>query len=950
MVTKRLPVGIKRVNWFDGMQVDRDDMVDEQTRHKNIDAANIHNFFSSGIIVDSTIPRVVLDTNTPSTAQQAMIDAHAFDGQSVYDNNDQVSDVVKGVQLSVTLSDVLLDGAAQTKISIIGDTFGDELEHDDLVFEENGTQITRGRYKKIRSIILNGFAGNLRGSADNAIDADGYLVGRCLIVEADSLEASPDTVLTHQTAQPNKFFDDFVPAHWNITTTAMFDTAIRADDGAKSFSDLNIGLESYQQRTLAANDVTTKIGQKFQANGNNIQKISILLSSEYDSTDGYDFSGSIVMSIYELQTNVSCPVSPVPDTAEDFDPDPRIIGQMALDKSDLEKQGVVMDGYTQIVDFVFTNTNISDPIRSPLTPGNYYAFTIHRSGDTSTGNLLVEEAPHRAETGYMIVYDGSQWVNVKDSDMWYVAYGDYVKAADGVAYEDGIGIEVPKTQKDSTNTEAPYVSGPHEFSIVTRDAYNYIVMETQSEYSDPTQDQRTGNLIASRVKPIPGFSLISLSSLNTLLESNPTPLLLGCTRDRNPRANIEEVTGTTEIVGLARRNEFNVLYPDADLQQHNWVGSLLIPNSTSCCETYRIIKSEMIYDAYGDVNGDGEISIDDVVALQALRQSYLNYTEAILGPGLGTNIIDLSTSMAQQFVVDGYVDIEVLLRSDVDANGIINNVDEGLIEDFVNKISSSFSAGSTFPRMQFTVENLTDPLSTAAIIPSTCSSFTTVPFANINWKIQYYPTWIPDLVTVHDARRKLATTISDPVSGCDGGQNNFFIPGDLMLGGEMLNPDGTDFRIDFEMTHLSLHIPITDAYGSPVFIDGYTGILLFDTFVAEEAAGKTTSGFDAMKYSDNSYVQATDFDDGKVKIAASIQSTASNFTVPFSGDITDIVGLNYDPDTSLMTLYMADGYEAIAEPAIRTKILVEVFLKKAGFRNPTQEITDDEMRALLGIV
>jgi len=941
MVTKRLPVGIKRVNFFDGMQIDRDDMVDEQTRNKDTDAADVLNFFSSGVIVDTTTPNVVLDTNSLSATQQALFASNSFDGQNIYDNSDVVSDVIKGVLLSVTLSDVSLDGRAQTKISIIGDTFGDALVHDDLTFNQNGTQITCGRYKKIRSIIFSDFAGNVRGSAANAVDIDGYLAGRCLIIESDALEASTDTILASQTSQPNKFFEDFVPASWTVTVTQMLDTAIRADDDAKSLADLDIGLYSAQKRELVENDVTTKIGQKFQSDGNNIQKISVLLSTKYDATDGYNWSGSVILSLYKLQTEVTCPVSPVPDNAVDFDPDPRILAQLSLDKAELAKQGIILDGYTQIVDFVFTNTNISDPIRSPITPGDYYVFTLHRSGDTSMGTILIEESPQRAETGYMVVYDGSQWVNIKDSDMWYVVYGDYIKIADGVAYVDGVGIEVPKVQKDSTNTEAPYVSGPHEFSVVTRDAYNYIIMDRESEYSDPTQDQRNGNLITSRVRPVPNFSLISLSRLNTLLTTNPTPVLIGCARDRNPRANVSTVTGTTEIIGLARRNEFNVLYPDADLQQHNWDGSLLVPNSTTCCATYRIIKTEMFYDAYGDINGDGNINNTDIVALQAIRQSFLTYA--------GTNNIDLSTVAAQQFVADGYVDIEVLLRADVDGNGIINNIDEGLIEDFVNKIIFSFPAGSTFPRMQFTVENLTN--TTTPNIPSVCPSFSVVPFVDVDWQIEYFATWTPDLVIVHDARRKLVTTITDPVSGCDGGQNNLFVPGDLLLGGEILNPDGTSFRIDFEMTHLSLHIPITDAYGTPVLIDGYTGLLLFDTFVAEESNGKTASGFSAMKYSDNSYVQAADFTDGKIKIAPSIQSTSTSFTVPFGGgDIPDIVGLNYDPNTSLMTLYLADGYESLAEPAIRTKILVEVFLKKAGFRNPTQNITDDEMRALLGIV
>lgn len=949
MVTKRLSVDVKEVNWFDGLKVDRDDMVDEQSRHKDIDAANVHNFFSSGVVVNSASPSVILDTDNLSSTQQSLFDSNVFDGQNVYDNSDSVSDVIKGVQLSVTLSGVALDGKAQTKVSIIGDTFGGSLVYDNLIFEQNGTQITQGRYKKIRSIIFKDFAGNVRGSSAYAV-VDGYLTGRCLITEADSLEASKYTILAEQRAQPNKFFSDFIPANWSDTISYMFDTAIRADDNAKSIDDLDIGMSSYQTRTLDANDVTTRIGQKFQANGNNIQKISVLLSTSYDSTDGYDWSGSIILSVYELQADVSCPVSPVPDNAEDFDPDPRIIGQLALDKDDLEKQGVVLDGYSQIVDFVLTNTNISDPIRSPITPESYYAFTLSRSGDTSKGTIVIEEAPHRAETGYMIVYDGTEWINVKDSDMWFAVYGDYVKIADGIAYEDGIGIEVPKLDENSAGVEVPYISGPHEFSVVTRDAYNYIIMEQELEYSDPTQDQRTGDNISSRVKPSPSFSLISSSSLSTLLESNPTPLLIGCARDRNPRANITSITGTTEIVGLARRNEFNILYPDADLLQHNWVGSLLTPNSTSCCATYRIIKTEVLYDAYGDVNGDGNITSADVIALQQIRQDYLDYTEAVLGAGLGTNIIDLSSSTAQQFVIDGYVDIEYLLRSDVDGNGIINNVDEGLIEDYVSKIISSFSVGASFTRMKLTLENLTNPLSTSVLIPTTCSSFTSVPFSSINWKIDYLPTWIPDNVIVHDSRRKLATTITDSVSGCNGGTNNFFIPGDLLLGGDLKNPDGTGYDIDFEMTHLSLHVPITDAYGTPIFIDGYTGILLFDTFVAEDENGKTASNFNAMKYSDNTYVQSGDFIDGKVKIAPSIQSTASNFTVPFGGNITDIIGMNYDPDTSLMTLYLEDGYEQIAQPAIRTKILVSVYLKKSGFANQTQEITDDEMRSLLGII
>lgn len=941
-------VGIKATNWTDGMRVDKDDMVDEQSRNQNIDAANINNFFSSGVLSLNETNNVILDTDNLNSTQQSLLTSNLFDGQNVYDRTNTVSDTINGVQLAITMSNVALDGYATTKIAIFGDTFGGDFVSDELTFEYNGTQITKNRYKKIRSILFNNFAGNQRGSKSFAM-SDGYLSGRCLITEVDALQISPDTIMASQTAQPSQFYGNFLPADFLTTTNTMLDVAIKADDSAKSISDLDIGLASFAKRELVANDVTTQIGQKFLAQGTNIQKISVLLSVKYDATDGYDFSGNINLSLYELQTDVDCPVSPIPDDAVDFDPDPRTLAQLSLSAADLRNQGVILDGYAQVVDFVLTNTNISDPSRSPITDGNYYLFTISRSGDTSTGTIQIEEATHRTEYGYMTVYNGSVWTNVKESDMWYAVYGDYAKITDGVAYTDGVGIEVPRVQENSLGVVEQYVEKLKEFSTVTRDAYNYVIMDKTTSFSDPTQNQRTGNSVSSRARPVPNFSLINSTNLTTLLSSNPLPLLLGCIRDRNPRGNLSSVTGTTETIGLARRNQFNILYPGADLLQHNWNGSLLIPNSTSCCATYRIIKTEIFADAYGDVNGDGVIDNTDITYLQSIRQSFLTYSEAVLGAGNGTSDIDLSTSTVQQFIADGYVDIEDLLRADVNGDGIINGTDEGLINNYVDKDINSFSAGSTFPRIQFTVENLTNPETTSAVIPTTCSSLSTVPFVSVPWRIDYFATWSPGLLFTADGRRKLATTISDGASGCNGGQNNFYVPGDLLIEGNLKNPDGTIFANDFEMTHLSLHIPITDAYGASLLIDGYSGILLFDTFVAESSGGQTSSRFNAMKYFDGTYVQPSDFASGKVKISASLQSTSTSFNSPFGSSIDNIVGLNYEPSTSLMTLYLADGYEALAIPAIRTKVLIEVYLKKAGFQNATQSITDDEVRALLGL-
>jgi len=957
MATRRLDVDVPRVNWFDGLSVTEDDMDDEQSRNIGIDAATVNNFFGSGVLNHSLADTTFLDTDSLNSQQQALLDAYSFDGQNVYIGSSltSVSDEVQGVQIAVTLTGVDLDGTESTKVSIIGDEFGDNLIHDDLIFHENGTQITRGRYNNLRSIIFNDFSGNLRGSrapARESSDVYEELVGRCVVREARSLEVSPDPIIASQMDQPTRFFNSFSPAQVGDTVSSMLQDAIGAD---KSVADLGIGFLATASRSLAPNDVSTMVGQKFLANGSNIQKVSILLSVKEDTTvlpaDAYNWSGSITMTIYELQTDVSCPTDPVPDNAVDFDPNPTIITQLSLDSDDLEKQGVVLtDGYDayQIVDFVFTGSPVSDPLRTAIETDRYYAIAVHRSGDTSVGTLVLAEVPHQVTHGYMIVYDGIQWVNVTDSDMWFAIYGDYVKMADGIGYDEGVGVEVPKIKEDDTNTEVPYVEGFHSYYTVTRDAYNYVIMETQNEFSDPVQDQRTGNNVYSRITPMPSFSLNSSSQLSSLLVSEPSPVMLACARDQNARGNPASITGTMDLIGLVTSNELNMLNPDADLLNNNLVGSTIKPDSAGCTTEYRIISATEVDDAYGDTNGDGEIGTNDYTLIDDWLSKYNVY---LITLPVGYQKISASDAYFQGEIADGELDVLQLLRADVNDDGYVGADDSALIQSFVNREISTFPAGSTFPRLNIKVESILDPLTTSVNIPATCPGYSTAPYSVLTWEIDYFATWIPDLLVVQDTRREMPTTFTDDVAACDGGKNNFFVPGDLVIGELQLNPDGTHYSVDFEMNHLSLDIPITDSYGNATFVDGYTGILLFDNFVAETSNGKTFSGFDAMKYADGTYVQLTDFADGKVKIAPCIQSTANGFDAPFGSIIEDIVGMYYDPATSLMTLYLDnlfdDGYES--RPALSTKILVSVYLKRAGFKNDTRTVTMGQMRTLLDI-
>jgi len=934
--TKRLPVGIGFVNWHDGQRIIEEDVEADQNRNTSIDAANVANFMGSGILRSDSEPIVILDTNSLNDTQEALFDSYAFDGQDVYIGSvNDVSDSIKGVQLSVTLSDVDLSGSETTRVCIIGDTFGDSLIFDALTFEENGTQVTRGRYKSIRGILFQDFFGNLRGSRSPAAD-DGYnKTGRCIIREVEALECSIDPIIASQTNQPNKFFEDFNPALNSDTITTMLETAIGAD---KSISDMEIGIETFAQRELAVNDVTKKIGQKFLANGTNIQKISVLLSVQQDTAalpaDAYNWSGSIALTLHALQTDVDCPTDPIPDNTVAFDPEPAIIGQITLDSDDMEKQGIVLDGYSRKVDFVFTGTNLSDPSRTPIELNRYYVLTISRTGDASVGTLLVEEAPHRADNGYMTIFDGTSWINVKTSDLWFSVEGDYIKISDGVAYEDGVGVEVLKIAPDATNTEAPYIEGLIEFSTVTKDAYNYTLLESSTAFSDQVEDERTGVPVYTRATPSPEFSILTQSNLNTLLETDLTPVLLCRVKDQNPRGNPLSLTGTTNSIGLALDNEFNILEPNADLQQHNLVGSLLYPNS-SLSANYRIIKTTLISDAYGDVNGDGEIDSDDLALALAL-DGY-----------------DITATATQQLIAGGYIDLLEFLRADVNGDGAVNSTDVGLISGYIDGSVASFPAGSTFSRLKIDIENTTDPLVSGADIDGSDASFITAPFSPVDWSIQYCASWLPDRVVFEDLRRFLPTTFTETLSTeHPGGQNNFYVPGDLIIDGYQLNRDGTYYSVDLEVNHLSLDVPVMDSYGNPTFIDGYTGILLFDTFVAESSGGKTASGFNAMKYADGTYVQIADYTSEKVKIAPAIQSTAHTFPVTAGGNIEDIVGMHYDVSSSLVTLYLNnlydDGYGNILPP-VNTKLLVTVYLKKAGFRNETQFITKDQMKTLLNI-
>src|SRR5690606_11245707 len=145
------------------------------------------------------------------------------------------------------------------------------------------------------------------------------------------------------------------------------------------------------------------------------------------------------------------------------------------------------------------------------------------------------------------------------------------------------------------------------------------------------------------------------------------------------------LTKIQNLPGLVNGNVFTVINPDPDLLSLRLVGSKLLPNTDSNND-YRIFKTLLCTDNYGDVNGDGEIDQLDIA-----RASQL----------VGESLFFEST---QQKIIDGDIQTLELLRADVNGDGYITSDDVTIITNYVSRSINSFPAGSTFQHLDIYVQ------------------------------------------------------------------------------------------------------------------------------------------------------------------------------------------------------------------------------------------------------
>lgn len=984
-MTKHADVAIIFNKFHDAQRVDETDLNVEQNRNVETDASIIQNHFGLGVLLENPTQIILFNSDELTSTQAALLSANKFDGTGLAPQL-QPSDINYGNQLEVEFTGSSAIGRLSTKVAIIGLDFEGNLQMDRLYFYRNEKQVTSKHYKEILTIFTNDFKGN-----DNC---SRQLGGNLVIREAESFQLSKDPIMVAQDVAPDIFWRDFKIADINL---GLFST-IQAGIGSQySVDGLDINITGASVREIGVNDVVTQYAQKFKATTDNIQKITLLLGVNKNTVaseeDWFDWSGDMLVSVYPLQTTTSCPSDIIPELTIDFDPAKDPIAQLSFNSTSLEKAGYVLNDVLQPVDFVFSDTKLGAPKTSEVIVDNYYVVSFKRSGATGTGTLFLGVGTDKLDNSRLSVFNGV-WVDVQEEDLWFQVWTDAAKIADGKGYDSGHGIQFDKVVIDENGVNVdnqikwePFVdTGSHSLNIGILQAIPFDSLKTQ--------DERTGDNINSRQKFIPLFSFVDEAGLDTL-KSVSNPFILGCLSDINPKKN----TNMDKIQiypGLVKSDQFIIINPDPDLLTQNIIGSNLIPNINNCCDAFKIVEVLLCTDGYGDLNNDNEISEVDIALATALLGEGLSLasTQHKIIDGYFTTLDVIKADVNG----DGYVssaDIDLITKY---ANKTISSFPVGATfqhlvltvqqqsgrydgyyscqDGYIHFIDGSGGDGygsfSVSSSSLDAIQQKYDGYQSSPIMNDD-PVFSAVPFVKVTYRIEVQPFWQPFFIKDSSDSNKVPVAFTygtglvdncaenivdyckdingDPIS-VDPGRNDFYIPGNLLLNhkSSMLNEDGTNYAVDLEIGTIILQLP-------EILFDNAV-VDVFNKLVSDHGSGLTSAKFPAFKYSDCTFVQPGDLVLGKVKFAVSIQSISKNIDGYDSGDgygdgegfgiIADPdFGIYMDQDTGILTMSVADIKEEKLFLPLVTRVLITVFLKKAGWKTNLTIVKSSQMAGLL---
>ncbi len=614
MTTKRTPVSAKQNIWFDAQQVDDTDLTLEQDYNTTIQSSTINNHIGIGILPEVLVQNILFDSSLTS----GLLDGKSIQAQS------QPADNNFGNQLEIELTGSTASGKRNIKVAIIGLDFQDNLQYETFYFKANETQITKKHFTKILVLLFNDFIGDSNISFN--------LGGRILIKEASPLSLSRNPIMVSQDVEPNLFFRDFFLDGF-LSLTGLLQSALPLFN----IDDLGISTAPLDNKVLLNNDVTTQIGQKFQASTNNLQKITLLLSVR-NTTVGNEtdlvWTGDLVISIYPLQSSIECPSDIAPNLPIDFAPANIPLAQLSINYASLQDAGIVLDSVPQPVDFIFSNTPVA--AGTTIIPGEYYAVALKRSGSADTCDILMAVGTDRVDNSRITIFTGTLWVDIPEQDLWFRIWTDAAKVSDGQAYESGHGVIVPKTITDPI-TLSTIDNSLDKLQFTGNNVFKAVVSSITDE-TDPVPDQRTGNQVLSRKQFVPNIQLLNPIDI-TNLEKASEPLIIGAIADRNRKffdaisstinsklysatmANDELVIRIVDDPTDAVRFDTTVTSLASNLLNGDFIGAKIIPDTSDTSTFFRIAEASLCSMIVGDVNGDGIIDENDL----SLLESYLGY-------------------------------------------------------------------------------------------------------------------------------------------------------------------------------------------------------------------------------------------------------------------------------------------------------------------------------------
>jgi len=351
--------------------------------------------------------------------------------------------------------------------------------------------------------------------------------------------------------------------------------------------------------------------------------------------------------------------------------------------------------------------------------------------------------------------------------------------------------------------------------------------------------------------------------------------------------------------------------------------------------------------------------------------------------------------------------IAQILRSDIDGDFAVTLSDGYLLQNYIDRIPYVLSPYPTYPApttdpytkigTKFNVLRLkiekfidrADDYSPVAAGRSTeihppqdiftgddyfeSHDFYTTP---VTFNVQKQLTWNENLI-VSNSKTKLVPTVFTSQTGAgrascslDGILCNFyaaqpdfdpgivdvFAPNNVIIGeGDLKNPDGSFYKVDFEVGTIVLEIP-NGLYTSErtlnilqdfiaTTLDGTTGL----------PTGVTSLGFPAMRFADCSFVGSDALTNDQVRFSVAVQSFSPNTdgvdTDGYSGVVVDgKIGVSVDYENGLLTLNFTNLYEDEVYLTLRTKIQVSVYLKKSGFNNIPLYVNSTKVRNILSLM